>query len=63
MVNVDLFKIYEELQALKSCLELIRGEEERRDGGFRMQLEGLNSIQDTVCLNCLRGQIVFKMSN
>lgn len=28
-----------------------------------MQMEGLNSIQETVCLNRLRGQIVFKMSN
>ena len=48
---------------LRALQNLFEGKRERRDKRFRMQMEGLNNIWETVCLNYLKGQIVFKMSN
>lgn len=47
---------------LRALQNLFEGKRERRDKRVRMQMEGLN-IWETVCLNYLKGQIVFKMSN
>ena len=50
-------------ELLRASQNLLEGKRERRDERFRMQMEDLNNIWETVRLNCLKGQIVFKMSN